>query len=85
MSTNFNEDDFEFEEFEESNDPSNKDEVETIIEPPEEPQVNLKELELKLTLDFKDKFHINDQLFYEDDYETIKTEFDSFGNDTYSI
>jgi hypothetical protein len=81
MSTNFNEDDFEFEEFEESNNPPKEDEFETVIEPPEEPQVNLKELELKLILDFKDKFLINDQLFYDDDYETIKTEFDSFGND----
>lgn len=84
MSTNINEDEFEFEEFEEGNDPPVQEEVESKMNHPQEPEVNLKELELKLICDFKDKFQINDQLYYEDDYETIKTEFDSFGNDNLS-
>ena len=34
--------------------------------------------------DFKEKFNINDQLFYEEDYDSIKSEFDSFREDNTS-
>ena len=67
MSNNFDEDDFE--EFEESNSVIKENDSPNVIN---DVRIDLKELESNLYLNYKVKFNIKDELFYDKDKETDK-------------
>lgn len=79
MTTINNEDDFV--EFEESDSNSNQVVPITHVEEPFLASVDLKQLEIKLCLDFKIKSKINDSLYVEQGNTSSKSEFESFQDD----
>ena len=79
MSTNFNEDDFE--EFEECITTLKPENPKANIEDLNEVQNDLNKLELKLYIDFKQMFNINDNFFYEQELDSYTNKSESVKHD----